>query len=125
MMMRYSQILTICMALLLPFSGPSHSAEPYDKELHRLSEILGSLHYLRNLCGETGSDWRDHMQSLLVAEAPDDTRKALMIAQFNAGYRSFSEIYVQCTPTALSLIDDYVKEGASLSAGLVQKFGGQ
>lgn len=109
----------------MPFGGHVGATEPYDKGLHRLSEILGSLHYLRNLCGETGSEWRDHMQSLLAAEKPDETRKSLMIAQFNAGYRSFSEIYVQCTPTALSLIDDYIKEGETLSAELVQKFGGQ
>ena len=122
-MMRSAQILTLCIMFILPINGLSHSAEAYDRELHRLSEILGSLHYLRNLCGETSSQWRDYMQALITAEEPDPARKSLFIARFNAGYRSFSEIYVRCTPTALSLIDDYVAEGAEISSNLMQ-FGG-
>ena len=46
----------------------SRGKQPYDDKLMRLSEILGTVHYLRELCmpttsfGETacGADWRRH-----------------------------------------------------------------
>lgn len=119
---RFLTIILISGLFLLPLSSKSHAAEPHDKSLQRLSEILGSLHYLRNLCGEESSRWRDYMQSLIAAEQPEDERKALMIARFNAGYRSFAEIYVQCTTTAEAAIDSYVDEGQALSQDIIKQF---
>ena len=60
----------------------------------RLAEVLGSLHYLRNLCGETGNQWRDEMEQLLASENPQAERRARFIASFNRGYRSFDGVYV-------------------------------
>ena len=52
----------------------------------RLSEILGALHYLRELCkANEGQLWRLQMTKLIEAEAPSDNRKAKMIANFNNG----------------------------------------
>ncbi len=51
----------------------------------RLAEILGSLHYLRTLCGEAGGRWRTEMEGLLEAENPDTERRAKLIARFNHG----------------------------------------
>lgn len=125
MTMRFLTIMMICGLFLLPLTGKGQAEEPYDKNLQRLSEILGSLHYLRNLCGEESSRWRDYMQSMITAEKPDDERKALLIARFNAGYRSFAEIYVQCTTTAENAIDEYVKEGQTLSQNIIRQFANQ
>ena len=49
---------------------PPPATEPpapiYDEKLLRLSEILGSLSFLRDLCGESdGAAWRDEMSALL------------------------------------------------------------
>ena len=60
----------------------------------RLAEVLGSLHYLRNLCGETGNQWRDEMEQLLASENPQPERRARFVASFNRGYRSFDGVYV-------------------------------
>ena len=47
------------------------SAEaPFEQPLMRLAEVLGSLHYLRNLCGEAGNQWRNEMEQLLASENP-------------------------------------------------------
>ena len=36
---------------------------PFDGSLQRLAEILGALHYLRNICGANeGQKWRNEMQ---------------------------------------------------------------
>ena len=48
-------------------SGASDT-RPYDERLLRLSEILGAVHYLRELCGANdGQAWRDRMRELTDA----------------------------------------------------------
>ncbi|HZD27804.1 MAG TPA: TIGR02301 family protein, partial [Xanthobacteraceae bacterium] len=57
------------------------AAAPFDGSLQRLAEILGALHYLRNVCGANeGQKWRNEMQSLVDAEAPSGDRRLRMIA---------------------------------------------
>ena len=63
----------------------------------RLAEVLGSLHYLRNLCGERATSGATSMERLLAAENPEPERRARFIASFNRGYRSFDGIYTNCT----------------------------
>ena len=44
---------------------------PFDGDLQRLAEILGTLHYLRGICGTNeGAKWRNQMQALIDAETP-------------------------------------------------------
>ena len=44
--------------------------------LERLAEILGSLHYLRGVCGANeGNKWRNEMQAIMDAEAPSGPRR--------------------------------------------------
>lgn len=111
------------MAALLT-SLPARAAEaPFEPGLLRLSEVLGSLHFLRNLCGEKGTAWRDEMEKLMEAEKPDATRRARFIASFNHGYRSFQTIYSTCTPAATEAIDRYVKEGETLAREIAGRYG--
>jgi len=61
---------------------------PYDRDLQRLSEILGALHFLRGICtSNEGQKWRSEAQTLIDAEAPSGTRREQMIGSFNRGYR--------------------------------------
>src|SRR3954464_15367925 len=56
---------------------PPVQGVPYDADLLRLTEIMGALHFLVQLCeGEGASQWRDQMAALLDAEQPDDQRRA-------------------------------------------------
>lgn len=96
---------------------------PFEPKLMRLAEVLGSLHYLRNLCGERGNQWRDEMEKLLAAENPDPARRARFIANFNRGYRSFDGIYANCTSSATEAISRYMKEGEALSRDIASRFG--
>src|ERR1044072_4318231 len=74
---------------------------PYEGDLQRLSEILGALHYLRDLCGSReGQIWRNEMQALVDAEAPSGERRERLVASFNRGYRGFQQTYRTCTPAA-------------------------
>ena len=71
-----------------PSGGPD--TRPYDERLLRLSEILGAVHYLRELCGSNdGQAWRDRMRELMDAEGSSALRRAKLTRSFNNGYRSY------------------------------------
>jgi len=90
-------------------------AAPYDANLQRLSEILGALHYLRDICGfNEGQKWRNQMQALVDAEAPAGERRVRMVASFNRGYRVFQQSYRTCTPAAEVVIGRYLDEGSKI-----------
>lgn len=103
---------------------PARAVEaPYDADLMRLAELLGSLHYLRNLCGEKGTTWREQMEQLITTENPDADRRARLTASFNRGYRSFDSVYTSCTASAVEAIERYMLEGETLSKQIVAKYG--
>jgi uncharacterized protein (TIGR02301 family) len=109
----------------LAMTGPvqAQNAVPFDKDLQRLSEILGSLHYLREICGANeGPKWRQQMQALLDAEAPSGERHDQLIARFNDGYRGFRQTYRTCTPAARVAIRRYLEEGTKISRDLTARY---
>ena len=96
---------------------------PYDGDLQRLAEILGSLHYLRALCGANeGQAWRNEMQALIDAEAPGAERRERLIASFNRGYRGFQQSYRTCTPAAGYAIRRYLEEGARIARDITARY---
>ena len=96
---------------------------PFDGSLQRLAEILGALHYLRNLCGANeGLKWRNEMQAIVDAEAPTGDRRARMIASFNRGYRGYQQSYRQCTPAADVVIRRYLEEGSKIAREMTARY---
>lgn len=99
---------------------------PYDEGLIRISEILGAVHYLRDLCnGGEGSLWRQEMQGLIDAEQADDLRRARFIDAFNRGYDGFKAVYRTCTSAATLAIDRYMGEGERIARDIVARYGRQ
>jgi uncharacterized protein (TIGR02301 family) len=97
---------------------------PYEDQLLRLSEILGAVHYLRQICGADDSMvWRDEMQKLLDAEHPDAGRHARMVDRFNHGYESFRSVYLTCTPAASAAIQRYLEEGVKIITDVSARYG--
>ncbi|MGD9803171.1 MAG: TIGR02301 family protein [Hyphomicrobiaceae bacterium] len=95
--------------------------KPYDDRLNRLSEILGAVHYLRELCGQNdGQLWRDQMREILMADGGSALRRAMLSRSFNNGYRSYGRTYQACTPSAQTAIGRYLAEGAQLADALVK-----
>ena len=111
--------------LAVSCSGAAAAAEtkPYDDKLMRLSEILGAVHYLRELCGANeGQTWRDRMRELMDSEGSSALRRARLTRAFNQGYRSYSRTYNTCSPSAQTAITRFLTEGTQLSEGLVKAF---
>ena len=99
------------------------AAAPFDGSLQRLAEILGALHYLRGICGANeGQKWRNEMQSLVDAEAPQGERRARMIASFNRGYRGYQQTYRNCTPAADLVIRRYLEEGSKIIRDVTARY---
>lgn len=98
---------------------------PYEQRLIRLAEILGSVHYLRNLCLNQPQDsWRRSMQELIDKETADEPkRRERMTAAFNRGYRTFASVYTACTEPATLAEERYRAEGATLASEIVARFG--
>jgi uncharacterized protein (TIGR02301 family) len=97
---------------------------PYEDQLLRLSEILGAVHYLRQLCNFPDHDtWRDQMQKLLDAEHPEGDRRARMVDRFNRGYNSFRSVYLACTPAAIEATQRYLQEGSKITTDITARYG--
>lgn len=98
---------------------------PYDDRLARLSEIIGAVHYLRNLCSVDGEpEWRQSLQALLDAETQSEPkRRARLTASYNRGYRSFASVYTSCTAAAVRAEENYRNEGATLATEITARFG--
>jgi uncharacterized protein (TIGR02301 family) len=103
---------------------PEFVEPPYEAQFLRLSEILGAIHYLRRLCdSDEGGLWRNQMQALIDAEAPNPIRRARIVDRFNHGYESFRSVYRTCTPAATVAIDRYLAEGAKIARDVTARYG--
>ncbi len=92
---------------------------PYDEKLSRLSELLGSIHFLRELCGANeGQQWRERMKDILDVEGTSALRRARLTRSFNTGWRLFSRTYSSCTPSAQATVQKFLAEASTLSEGL-------
>ena len=93
---------------------------PYDRDLKRLSEILGALHFLRGVCNSgEGEKWRSEAKALIDAEAPSGNRRE----HFNRGYSGFEQTYRICTPAADIVIRRYMEEGAKIARDITSHYG--
>jgi uncharacterized protein (TIGR02301 family) len=119
-------LLAILIIVPVCHPGPARAqdaAAPFDGDLQRLAEILGTLHYLRGICGTNeGPKWRNEMQALIDAETPSGDRRARMIAGFNRGYNGFQQTYRTCTPAASIAIRRYIEEGSKISRDLTARY---
>jgi uncharacterized protein (TIGR02301 family) len=122
-MRRVSSII-LAISLGLAMTRPAAAVDaPYEPGLMRIAEVMGSLHFLRNLCGDKGDRWRQTMERLLAAENPVPERKARFIASFNRGYRTFESTYTTCTASATEAISRYTLEGENLARDLASRYG--
>ena len=126
MLRRLLRAAAITASIALAAAAPARAevaAAPFDGSLQRLAEILGALHYLRNICGANeGLKWRNEMQSLVDAETPGGDRRSRMIASFNRGYRGYQQTYRSCTPAADLVIRRYLEEGSKIAREMTARY---
>jgi uncharacterized protein (TIGR02301 family) len=134
-MNRFRQAVLASMLALALAGGAAAQEEPaapapaelpppiYEDKLLRLAEILGSLSFLRDLCGDDdGSAWRAEMSTLLAAEEPGPQRRQRLVASFNHGFETFNAVYRSCTPSAKRAIARYLSEGEALAGDVRTRY---
>ena len=98
-MRRLGFALLMLMTAALP--RPAFAIDPpYEPQMERLAEIMGSLYFLNPLCKPGGSDWRSELSALVQSDQPDDDRQQRLFGAFNSGYAAYSRLYRICTPSA-------------------------
>ncbi len=116
---KLSMAICACLIFSMPFTARAQLNQddrPYDDKLLRLSEILGAIHYLRELCGAAeGQVWRKQMQVIIESEGTTAIRRAKLVKGFNKGYRGYRRTYRSCTEPAKTAIDLFMDEGAALT----------
>ncbi|WP_144752010.1 MULTISPECIES: TIGR02301 family protein [Bartonella] len=124
-----NKLKKIILLIFLVISMPTFAQQspPYEKKLLRLAEILGSLHFLQNLCEPQTNQvpinqWYDYMNALIEAEHPTPQRRAYFYEAFNEAYRAFSENYHHCTQAAIEANQRYIQEGRALSENLLMHY---
>ncbi|MBW0004485.1 MAG: TIGR02301 family protein [Hyphomicrobiales bacterium] len=108
-----------------PAPPPQAPPQPYDTQLLRLSEILGSLSYLTSICDSTQRDpFRAQMQALIDTEANASPRREEFAGAYNRGYRGLASTYARCTDNARALIRRFREEGVSITRQVRNLYGG-
>lgn len=104
-----------------PGSSADPEGKPYDQQVYQLAELLGAIHYLRELCGaEEAQTWRNQMRELVSAEGTTALRRARLVDSFNKGYRGYARTYRTCTKPAIVAINRFMEQGASIADGMIQ-----
>ena len=114
----------VLLAMLAPATAlaANDDTRPYDDKLLRLAEILGAVHFLRELCGaDDGQLWRQQMTALMDAEAGALARRVRFAGSFNTGYRGYRRTYQTCTTAAREQTARFLTEGAELAKTLAEQ----
>lgn len=93
-------------------TGPAPAVDPpYQPDMERLAEILGSLYFLQPLCSpDDKTDWRAEMGDLIELDQPDDDRRQRLAGAFNSGYAAYARLYRTCTLSAAQARDRLLGE---------------
>ncbi|KKB08851.1 TIGR02301 family protein [Devosia chinhatensis] len=113
----------LALGLALAFSAPSLAVDPpYQRQMERLSEIMGSLYFLQPLCKAGTEDWRAQMADLIELDEPDEDRRQRLAGAFNGGYTAFSRFHRNCTPASREALTRLLFEAQKLSREIHTRF---
>lgn len=111
------------MGLALALALPAHAADPpYQRQMERLAEIMGSLYFLQPLCHGGEEDWRDQMAELIALDEPDEDRRQRLAGAFNGGYEGFARFHRACTPAAEEAFFRLLVEAERLARDIHTRF---
>ncbi|WP_332688368.1 TIGR02301 family protein [Bosea sp. (in: a-proteobacteria)] len=104
---------------------PEAPPPPYEPQLLKLAEIMGSLAYLRTLCGaREAQDWRERMAALLESEGRGPQRRERLASAYNRGFRAYSATHRICGEGSQEASSRLASEGEKLARALAGRFGG-
>lgn len=99
---------------------PAHArADTLDDGLTRLSEILGTIHHLRDICGANdGPLWRNKMIDMINAAKLEPEKRQQMISHFNDAYYDARTGFPKCSGEAAKQANLLFDEAETLATQL-------
>lgn len=105
--------------------GESDGTPPYERQLERLAERLGTLALMRDLCRDgDAAEFRTRMAALLDAEAHTPMVRDRLAGAFDRGVDGYAASYRTCTPSARLVIARSLAEADRLARDLASRYGG-
>jgi uncharacterized protein (TIGR02301 family) len=95
---------------------------PYEPQMERLAEILGSLYFLNPLCAAGATDWRGHLAELVTLDQPDEDRQQRLYGAFNGGYVAYARLYRSCTASAREALTRLLVEAEATARDIHARF---
>ncbi|MGV3576065.1 MAG: TIGR02301 family protein [Devosia sp.] len=109
--------------LALSLATPALAIDPpYQRQMERLAEVMGSLYYLQPLCKTGTEDWREQMSELINLDEPDEDRRQRLAGAFNTGYTGFSRLHRNCTPASREALTRLLAEAQQLARTIHTRF---
>jgi uncharacterized protein (TIGR02301 family) len=109
--------------LALTFATPTLAIDPpYQRQMERLAEIMGSLYYLQPLCKTGSEDWREQMSELIALDEPNEDRRQRLAGSFNTGYTGFARLHRNCTPASREALSRLMSEAQQLARSIHTRF---
>ena len=109
-----------------PSPSPTRAEPPpYEADLLRLSELMGALAYLRDLCNEgDGAAFRQQIARLIEADPRPQEQKDQLAGAFNRGFDGYRLTYRVCTSNARATIASYLTETQRLAKEVATRYSG-
>lgn len=121
--MRFRLLAALTLATLAVAPVPAFAVDPpYQAQMERLAEILGSLYFLAPMCQPGGDDWRNEMADLVALDQPDADRQQRLYGAFNGGYTAYSRLYRSCTPSAKEAMTRLLTEAESTARDIHARY---
>jgi uncharacterized protein (TIGR02301 family) len=111
----------------IPAPAPLETPPPYERQLLRLSEIMGALEWLTSVCGEDSAakargQWRARMAALIESEGATTQRRERLAGSYNRGYQGYEATYRACTPNARLVITRFLDEGGRIARDIGNRY---
>lgn len=122
-MMSRALPLVMALVLALGLAAPAQAIDPpYQRQMERLAEIMGSLYFLDPLCRAGRIDWRGEMSELIALDEPDEDRRQRLAGAFNGGYTAYSRFHRACTPAAREALTRLLAEAERIARDIHTRF---
>ena len=104
---------------------PPPAPDPHHRPLTELSEIIGALVLLTEICSPASSTnpWRARMERLVAAEGEASGIADRLRGAFNHGYSDYATSYRACTPSAKAAAEILTRDAARLARDIERRFG--
>jgi uncharacterized protein (TIGR02301 family) len=122
------RVRTLAAVLLLALAAPAAALPalavdpPYEPQMERLAEVMGSLYFLDPLCKPGSPDWRAQVAELIKLDQPDQDREERLNGAFNAGYTAYSRLYRTCTDSAQAALARLLTEAEATARDIHARY---